>query len=467
MLRKNFKIKSIKIAAVLMFTLVGFTSCEDAYEIDPADEIVESNAITNLSDVQSALIGAYSTMGANTSVYWNSLFTDELQLPSSNNGQGIQVHTWSINSDNGEASGLYSSYYTTISRLNRVLEAIPNIEVEAGEEEELNGYKGELLAMRAWAHFKLFSFFSTSYTDGSALSVPYVDYVAVLEKPARNTVDEVLAGISADLTAARTLIPASATDNTFFTRNAVLALEARIALYTEDYPTAADKASQLISQYSLSSIASYPNLWVDADDSENIFKLARVIGDGAVGQLFSPSDALIYWVASDKLMESYDANDVRLSSFFGDGTTANRVMKYPGDASAFGLNDIKEFRISEQYLIRAEALANMAQLDLAAADLNALRTNRINGVAPISFTGLVDAMDKILEERYREFAFEAHRFFDLKRTDSGVSRQSSDCDILQATACDMPDTDYRFSLPIPQSEIFANPNAVQNPGYNN
>lgn len=467
MLRINSKLK-YKVRAIAIALMIGmtFASCNDAIDVGPDDEIVESNAITNVDDVGRATIGVYGTLAANNAINWNSLFTDELKLPASNTGQGIQVHTWSINSGDNTAAGIFSNYLTTINRANRVLDAIPL--VGAADDEEaalLERYQGELLAIRGWAHFKLLTFFSTSYTDGSALAVPYLDYVVVLEKPARNTVDEVYAGIASDLAAARNLIPASFTDNIFFTRNAITALESRIALYKRDYPTAIAKSSQLISQYPLATQANYPLIWQDANDTENIFKLARVVGDGAVGQLFNPNSQLIIWLASDKLTASYESGDIRLNSFIDAGN--QKILKYPGDPSTVGLNDIKLFRVSEQYFIRAEAYANSGQITQAADDINTLRANRIAGAAPITFDGQSDAIAKIMLERFRELPFEGHRFFDLKRNGFPVDRSDTDCTILAADACDLPNSNFLFTLPIPQGEIFVNPNMQQNPGYTN
>lgn len=460
----NNTVKPFFIGVFTIFTLV--TSCQDAIDIGPDDEITESNAIENLDDLQSALIGVYASIGGNSNVYWNSLFSDELRLPSTNNGQGIQVHTWSINSGDATASGLYGSYTTLINRANRALEAVDNISYSEDEQAEVKNIEGQLYGIRAWAHFKLLTYFAQSYTDDSALGVPYIDYVVVLEKPARNTVGEVFAGITNDLISARQLISSDFNNNIFFTRDAVTALEARIALYREDYQTAITKSSELISQYTLATTQNYNNIWNDTNDEENIFKLARVTGDGAIGQVYSPTTQLIYWLASDKITASYEANDVRLNSFMNPSTQF--IMKYPGDATAFGLNDVKIFRISEQYLIRAEAYANTSQVSLAQDDINELRSNRIVGATDLSFSGQQDALNKIMDERFRELAFEGHRYFDLRRTGQAVDRQGSDCDFLAAeNSCSLPNSDYRFVLPIPQDELFTNPNMVQNPGYNN
>ncbi|QXP77793.1 RagB/SusD family nutrient uptake outer membrane protein [Winogradskyella sp. HaHa_3_26] len=305
-------------------------------------------------------------------------------------------------------------------------------------------------------------YFSSSYTDESALAVPYLDYSVVLEQPARNTVGEVFAGIEADLTLAKDLIPTTFTENIFFTLDAVTALEARMALYRQDYPTAIAKSTLLIDSYTLTDDSNYTNMWNDNEDSEIIFKLAREVGGSAIGQFYTTVSGSLDWISSDKLYNSYDANDIRLGLI---GATNRSINKYPGVAAQTGLNDLKEFRVAEQYLIRAEAYAQSTQLGLAAADYNALRTTRISSYTDESFTNVSDAMSKILDERFRELAFEGHRFLDLKRTGTDLVRDNSDCSILAADACSMLNSNYLFTLPIPQDEIFANSNMIQNDGY--
>jgi hypothetical protein len=69
-----------------------------------------------------------------------------------------------------------------------------------------------------------------------------------------------------------------------------------------------------------------------------------------------------------------------------------------------------------------------------------------------------------LDERFKELCFEGFRFFDLKRNALPVARAASDVPP-QLSWNTLPANDHRFALPIPQHEIFANHNMVQNPGY--
>ena len=76
----------------------------------------------------------------------------------------------------------------------------------------------------------------------------------------------------------------------------------------------------------------------------------------------------------------------------------------------------------------------------------------------------IPKVQDIMSERRIELAFEGHRFFDLKRSNSGFDRSANDC-AAASGACSITSTDHRWVLPIPQEEIFANDNIKQNPNY--
>jgi hypothetical protein len=70
-----------------------------------------------------------------------------------------------------------------------------------------------------------------------------------------------------------------------------------------------------------------------------------------------------------------------------------------------------------------------------------------------------------MNERFKELPFEGHRFWDLKRRNLPVSRDAADAPT--ATGTTLPAGNFRFLLPIPNSEVQANPKIQQNPGYTN
>ena len=87
-------------------------------------------------------------------------------------------------------------------------------------------------------------------------------------------------------------------------------------------------------------------------------------------------------------------------------------------------------------------------------------------------------VDLVLKEERVEFAFEAHRFFDLMRNDKDIVRNywgyhtnytagqsTSGQPGLNATGVLTRHDDTRLVFPIPSKEIDNNPLCEQNPGY--
>ncbi len=82
--------------------------------------------------------------------------------------------------------------------------------------------------------------------------------------------------------------------------------------------------------------------------------------------------------------------------------------------------------------------------------------------APIASTG-TQLFEDIITLRRKELAFEGDRYFDLQRLKRDIVRSAN----YPAAAKTIPYTNFRRILPIPQSELDANPNirSQQNPGW--
>jgi SusD family. len=125
-------------------------------------------------------------------------------------------------------------------------------------------------------------------------------------------------------------------------------------------------------------------------------------------------------------------------------------------------------RVSEMYLIHAEALClgSSKDLEAAAADVKALRARALGVDASeisLSYSSAEDLDRIVQEERAKELCFEGHRFFDLKRRHENVVRYegtSSHTKVLEYP-------NYRYAQPIAHLEMQANEHMVQNDGYSN
>ena len=455
----------------LFFVGILFTSCEDAYNVDPDDEILESNAITSVADLEKAAIALYGTVSGSNLINYSSRFTDDLRLPADNRGQGVQVHTWGITAGDTTVESLWFNLYNVISRANRILAILDDIPaVTADEEVSKARIKAECLGLRAMSHFDLLRAFGLSYDGNSTeLGIPNINYVVVLEQPIRNKVSENYSFINNDITTALGLLDASYTDNTRLTVNALHALKARVALYQGEYATAISSATEVINNVPLATATEYADIWTDSSESEVVFKLKRTTGDGAVGTIFQDTNGDIFFYMSNNLLNvAYNIADPRFGVLLDlENSTASELIvgKYLGTTANFGLNDVKIFRTSEMYLIRAEAYARTSQLDMAGTDMTFLRSKR-GYASPTTYSTQAAALTDIIEnERRIELAFEGHRYFDMKRRGLAISRTATDDCGSASGACELASDDYRWVMPIPQTEIFANDNMEQNPEY--
>jgi starch-binding outer membrane protein, SusD/RagB family len=291
--------------------------------------------------------------------------------------------------------------------------------------------------------------------------------------------------INADLTEAKGLVPNNLTDINRVTRLAVAGLQARVALYMRDWAAAETFATEYITGLPLSPMANFGGIWTDANANEVALRLNRSTSSrpgslfrGTSSSATSSGIGTVTWKPSEKLWSSYDqANDVRFAAYFKDepilsagGRQSRLIAKYAGSGYATAnenVNHIKVFRTGEMYLIRAEARAEQNRFtgaNSAESDINALRAARIAGYTPVTFTSRQEAIDAILLERFKELAYEGHRFFDLKRRGLPVERLAVDAPSPAGTT--LPAGNFRFVLPIPLPEVTANPIMEQNEGYN-
>jgi starch-binding outer membrane protein, SusD/RagB family len=478
--------KKIKIL-ILSSALVTLFSCQKLIEIKETDFIGGDVALKTVLNTEQGLIGAYAAMNVEMGILLNAVFADEVVTADFYNA--ATVHEWQYSStdisirDNFTAFNLY---YRIIDRVNRVLQALPNATAANATQEALRSrIRGEALFLRAFCHFELYRYYSNSAV-GTDLAMAYMETPS-LQPQARITVAPYFQKLKADLAAAKPLLPVhSATSDIYRATNlAASALQARVALYLREWNDAVTFSTEYINAIPLASRTDFPGIWTDANRAEQTFKLSRTASlGGRIGSLFRGTSANasniggITWTVSQKLWDSYDqANDVRFTSYYknepllagGSRKYTRLIKKYEG--TTYGtpnenVADAKVFRTGEMYLIRAEARAENNDLVGAAADLNALRAARINGYTPVILASKDAAVTAIVEERFKELPYEGHRFWDLKRRNLPVTRLTADLPNPNA-APTLPAGNFRFLLPIPNTEIQANPLIQQNPGYTN
>ena len=469
------------------FLLLTMFSCKKLTEIQETDFLDASKALKTVENNESAIIGAYAGMQIEMGILMNGELSDELKT-SGEFYNSITTHEWQYGAadivirDNYTAIG---SYYPIIDRVNRVLAALPVADsTRPGDNALKVKLKAEALFIRAFCHFELFRYYSGNY-EPDGLAMPYV-VTPSLGPIAREKMTSFFQKLDADINEAKPLLPNNLTDINRATRLAVSGLQARIALYKKDWQNAITYSTEYISAIPLSPRASFNGIWTDANTNELAFRLKRSPTNNPynkMGSLYRNTSAnattigTVFWIPSSKLWDSYDqANDIRFSSYMKTEpllTAANRqsrlITKYAGTAygtAGENVADAKVFRTAEMYLIRAEARAesgNFTGANSAESDINDLRAARINSYVPVTFSSKTEAIDAIILERFKELAFEGHRFWDLKRRGLAVQRIGTDAPT--STGATLPAGNFRFVIPIPEIEMQANNLMTQNPGY--
>ena len=459
--------------------------------MDQSDEL----ALSTFEGIDGATAGNYraviSWYGASFPLTFDVMCGNGMVGPV-NTGRMRQEPAWNYTSTS--TMGLWSSAYSAILGCNKALTAIDEgkFSRDGVSDEQINNIKAENLFLRALAYFDLVRVYAQPYgyikangiTGVEAMGVPIVLKDDLSARPSRNTVAEVYENlIIPDLVEAERLmsdsyVRAGVKDVVAtVTKPVIQALMARVYLHHEDWQLAADYATKVIKngRFRLLSGDRFVSMWDGSVDvapqsgSEIIFEVYVSQSDG------SRSDLGDYLTApevaggagygdvrvSNDLIDLYDATDVRLTGL----TKTNSKYpgyrwstKFPGKNGLLAYNNVPVLRISEMYLIRSEAIYRGATVSGVTAidDLNRVATNR-NAEAYATVT-----LDNLFEESRKEFLFEGHVFFDMKRLQKSLVRTDYDLDPLMKNI-DFPS--YRWALPIPENDILYNDNMDQNPGY--
>lgn len=470
---------------ILLLFVTAVTSCGKSFlEEEPSTSVSVDNAILTEGDMMEALAGLYRILdnyylyGRNALV-WGDLLADNVYISSSNSSRLLPWNSYTFVAGNAEASLLWSQNYYAILQANRVIAA------GLTENNNTGQLKGEAYALRAFCYLNLVNWYAKPHTvnpaaDGVPLVTVPTNVSGAFIKPARSTVAQVYDQIISDLDKAYAMMPETgatihAANSNFMAKYAVKALQARAYLYKGDYEKARDAALLVVQKggYSLSGTsAAFTAYWgsniARTDKLETIFELnnSAAANNGVEGMDYMYSrTGLGDLLVTDDTYAIYSATD-RRKALIVQGTRGGLQVNYVNKYQNTGVADrdeIKLLRYAEVLLTLAESYARLKDEPNALLYLNMVAQNRDPQLAAYTYTGqaLVDA---IVLERRKELAFEGLRFFDLARTNADFTRQNMGAKAYSSYV-DVKTTDVRRILPIPETELSANPNVTPNPGY--
>lgn len=449
-----------KIILFLAFGALLLSSCKKILDQRPQASLDASTAFTTRQAVDAGIIGVYDAF--QSSSYYGVDFSLLSELGADNlNHTGsfpsyLEIKNRNIATNNANVTGTWNQIYVVINRANTVLQSAVGITDAAFNK---NAALGELRFLRGLAYFdlqRLWGGAPDGYNKPNGKGVPLFTTPTLVAGDAaakpRATEAEVYTQIISDLDYAIANLPTTAA-NGRATKNAAIALKARLQLYREDFADAESLATQIISQFSSQARGGL------AADYAGIFSTKNTKPESIFELQFTATDA------NNLRFYYYGRNEVASSSSLGNAHEAGDLRKpvnYASSGSVFkqlkffradGTDNIILIRLAEIYLIRAEARARKATPDIpgSQADLNIVR-NRA-GLANTTAAIPADLLTAILQERRIELAHEGQRWFDLRRT----NRLLSTLGITDA---------YRALWPIPQRERETSGFLIdQNPGY--
>lgn len=475
---------------LLLGLLLG--ACDDFLDVSPRDELAKQDALGTINGVRAAMVAAYH--GLTFQEHYRQIYPLYPEIAGnmvmSQNAvgggdiagsQNVGIVTWRdiINFsqtplyENSVGGSLYAQLYRMINRCNDLIAFIPQL--TEGSAEERTSLLGEAHALRAIAYLSLLNVYSQHYTftsDARHAGVPLVTRsLSTSAQPPRASVGEVYALMIADLSfAAENIGPASQRSSKpiWLSSCAAEALLARIEAYRENWPAVIEHSSGVINNcaVALSSGQSYLSGWANVNLSETIFyvDLQEYLSDDGSEANISGHSLVIgagnqqpVCRVSQDLMRLFPPGDLRLNLYTDNGLGDTLCAKYP-----LRPNYIANFpmlRLSELYLLRAEAYAETGNTMQALEDLNRIYLRANPGANPLNLSGPA-LLQEIMLERRRELAFEGHLLFDLARKKQPIVR--TDC---TGSNCSLTYPDYRYVLPLPADALIHNPALIQNDGY--
>ncbi|PPK99618.1 RagB/SusD family nutrient uptake outer membrane protein [Parapedobacter indicus] len=491
-------LKSLPVAALMLMT-----GCEKYLDKEPIGILTEEQVQTDptVGTLTGAVTNAYVPLASTLNLFgdWNwtqglvvrnDFIVEDIASGDANkkwNPDGDQawmddVAAFNFTPENGAFNGLWTYDYEGVSRTNLAISQLTDDAIiqKIGMSSELrNRLLGEASFLRAFYYFNLV----TNFGDVPLLLKPLANFNEAYDVARRSTTAEVWAQIDIDLAAAAGLLPNtkySVDDERWrVSRGAVIALQAKSALYQQRWQDVVDQVTSLeaLGYYSLN--ANY----FDAFDTGKEFSENEVIfaydhQQGVLPRRGNGLTALLGWgfvAPTDDFLNAFEANDPR--SAYTVNTSDQAVYKLLGATNTDnkGNDDSPVNRIyirwADVLLWKAEAYNELGNYPEAIGIINGIRTRARTtpvlggGMAPagtlparnVAVTDKAQVQQWLDHERRVELGFESHRFSDLRRWNTAKA-------VLTAMGKNFQDRNYLY--PIPQGEVDKSAGSImQNQGY--
>jgi starch-binding outer membrane protein, SusD/RagB family len=499
---KTSNMKSIyKILALLL--IVFGMSCKKQLYKDPIGLLTpeQINTDPTLNTVKSSVTSSYQMLSSTLNLLnewrWDlgTVFRDDFILqdmasddmkkkwnPDGDQAWMDDISTFNFTSSNQGFNGQWSYDYEGISRSNLAISYLTDqaIATKIGlDEATRKNLLGQVYFLRAFYYFDLVNLFG----DVPLLLAPLKNFAEAYDVAKRETKENVLVQINKDLAEAKTLLPAGkypdAAEKWRVSKGAVIAMQAKLALYSEKWPEVITLINELegLGYYALN--ANYfDNFSVAKEFAENEVIFAYDHQPGKNPRNGNGLCAPLDWgfvAPTDDFLSAFEPNDPRL--LYTVNVADKAVYKLLGatNTSFKGNDDAPGNKIfirwADVLLWKAEALNETGAYPAAIAIINDIRERARTGVTVggtlppagtlpdrnVASTDKAQVKNWLIHERRVELGFESQRFNDLKRWK--IAKQ-----VLTALGKNFQDKNYVY--PVPQGEIDKSGGSItQNAGY--
>ncbi|PKQ66621.1 RagB/SusD family nutrient uptake outer membrane protein [Labilibaculum manganireducens] len=483
---------------IIIFFFAGLTSCtdelnnypiglltKDQVDSDPTITTIESSVSSSYLPLKNTLNGIIPDWRWDLgTVFRNDIVLQDIAANDMNkkwNPDGDQawmdeLASFTFTPENQAFNGIWVYDYEGISRVNLAINFLTDAEIvqKTGiDDARKNQLLAEAYFLRAFYYFDLVNNFGgvplvlkspDSFEEAFAVSV-------------RASADEVRTQINLDLTAAKAIAPNAkypdAAEPWRASKGAIIALQAKVALYSNDWAA----VLSLITELDALGFYSLNGNYFDSFDASKEFTEDEVIFayDHRSGETPNNTNGLgdvIGWgffSPTDDFINAFEANDPRL--LYTIDVPNKRASKIVGSTTELIDYGNKVYiRYADVLLWKAEALNETGDYSGAVAIINQIRTrartsptadgsvvpagtlaNRGNSTNPEEIKAW------LMSERRVELGFESQRFNDLKRW--GIAKA-----VLAALGRNY--RDHNALYPIPQKDIDKSGGSItQNSGY--
>ena len=434
----------------LLAFLPLLASCSEDLNELPSQSKVDGNLVVDYASAKSALNGVYyqyaicgtdnySVKSTACSMYYEILPADMAGTATYYQGPYV-LEEHDPSSLVNYCNNLWTSFYATVNAANAVIEQVgasPDSYYTGSQKQEI---LGEAYGMRALTFYNLLRYFGYSWDISSPYGILLRTSKSVATRLpiSRSSVKDTYDQILADLDYAIEHAPAS-TDNCYFGKWAAKTLKARVLMMRgqgSDYRAAAALCADIMQNSGLQ-LDAYEDIFHKngLKSREMIFGIQPKENQTNVYEAYYYRNSAQYF-PTESLLALYDRNGdprkqsmykVTPTTMFGynpDGTSYTyyedkytickhiNPTTYNDSTKTFAADELEEtqyqMRLSEVYLLRAEALARTGDLAGAKSLLKTVETQA--GIT--HFTALdaastyMEVMTEIFDEAIKNFAFE-------------------------------------------------------------